>query len=155
VAAGAHEVEIAANLNNFAGWRSRWRLRIGRRNSGEGHDHNRNKTSNQCATPTNHGDAVDSVPRISRSPASGILIDIRVIPRAGRSGLAGTRDGAILVRLKAPPVDGAANAELVDLLAELLGVARRDVEIVSGVRGRLKRVRVTGITADAVAERLA
>ena len=50
----------------------------------------------------------------------GVLIDVRVIPRAKRSGLAGKRGDALLVRLQAPPVDGAANAELVEVLAAAL-----------------------------------
>ena len=84
----------------------------------------------------------------------GILIDIRVIPRAGRSGLAGVRDDALLVRLHAAPVDGAANAELVGVLAHALGVAKRSVTLVSGDRARRKRVRITGITASEARARL-
>ena len=81
----------------------------------------------------------------------GIVLSVRVITRAGRSGLAGTRDDAVLVRLGAAPVDGAANAELVAVLAAAFGVARRDVVIVSGDRSRHKRVRVRGIDAIAAA----
>ena len=84
-----------------------------------------------------------------------VFIDVKVIPRSARSGLAGTRDGMLVIRLNAPPVEGAANAELIEVLAGALGVARRDVEIVAGERGRLKRVRVAGITASAAAARLA
>ena len=76
----------------------------------------------------------------------GVVLEIRVVPRAGRSGIAGTRDGALLVRLAAAPVDGAANAELVSVVAEAFGVARRQVAIVSGERSRQKRVRVAGLT---------
>ena len=72
------------------------------------------------------------------------LIDIRVIPRAGRSGIAGLRAGAVLVRLAAAPVDGAANAELIDVLAKALGVPKRSIEIVSGDKSRSKRVRIDG-----------
>lgn len=82
------------------------------------------------------------------STPQGIVIDIRVIPRAGRAGLAGTRAGALLVRLHAPPVDSAANAELIEVVSEALGVPRRAVTIVAGERSRLKRVRVDGVTAD-------
>ncbi len=84
----------------------------------------------------------------------GVVITVRVIPRAGRSGVAGTRDGALLVRLKAPPVEGAANDELVEVIADILGVARRAVTIVAGERSRTKRVRVAGVDADHVASRL-
>jgi len=84
----------------------------------------------------------------------GVVITVRVIPRAGRSGVAGTRDGALLVRLNAPPVEGAANNELVEVIADALGVARRAVTIVAGERSRTKRVRVAGVDADHVASRL-
>jgi uncharacterized protein (TIGR00251 family) len=73
---------------------------------------------------------------------------VRVIPRAGKPGVAGKRGEALLVRLNAPPVDGAANAELIDLLAGLLHVPRRAVVIVAGERSRTKRVRIEGVTAD-------
>ena len=51
----------------------------------------------------------------------GVLITVRVAPRAARSGIAGTRDDALLVRLNAAPVDGAANAELIDVIADAMG----------------------------------
>jgi uncharacterized protein (TIGR00251 family) len=84
----------------------------------------------------------------------GIELAVRVIPRAGKTGFAGMRDGALLVRLGAAPVEGAANAELIDVLSRLLKVPRRAVAIVSGERGRLKRVRVDGISADEAEARL-
>ena len=89
---------------------------------------------------------------ISASP-DGTIVDIRVIPRSRKSEVAGTRNNAIVVRLNVPPVDGAANTELIRLLAELLGVAQRNVQIVSGARSRGKRVRISGRTAADV-ERL-
>jgi uncharacterized protein (TIGR00251 family) len=70
---------------------------------------------------------------------------VRVIPRAGRSEFAGLRDGALLVRLAAAPVDGAANDELIALVARALGVPKRDITIVSGERSRSKRLRVANI----------
>ena len=78
----------------------------------------------------------------------GVTLDVRVIPRAGRSAVAGVREGALLVRLNAAPVDGAAHAELIELLATALGVRRRAVSIVAGERSRQKRVQVTGIDVD-------
>lgn len=84
---------------------------------------------------------------ITADPA-GVLLDIRIVPRAGRAGVAGTRGGALLVRVNAPPVEGAANAELIDIVARLLGVPKRAVTIVAGERSRLKRVRVEGVTVD-------
>ena len=72
------------------------------------------------------------------------------MPRAGRSGFAGLREGAFLVRLAAAPVDGAANEELIALIARTLKVPKRDVEIVAGARARTKRVRVAGMSAAQV-----
>ena len=80
-----------------------------------------------------------------KSVADGVVIAVRVIPRAARSAVAGTRGDALLVRLAAPPVEGAANAELVEVLAAALSVPRRAIAIVSGDRSRQKRVRVAGI----------
>ena len=71
-----------------------------------------------------------------------------MIPRAGRSGFAGLRDGALLVRLAAAPVDGAANAELIALIAKTLRIPKRNVTIVSGERSRSKRVRIAGVDRE-------
>ncbi len=78
----------------------------------------------------------------------GVLIDVRVVPRASKSGIAGTRDGALLVRLNAPPVEGAANAQLIEVVAKALGIPKRAVTIVSGERSRQKRVAISGITPE-------
>ena len=83
-----------------------------------------------------------------------VYIDVRVVPRASQAGLAGTRDGAVLVRLNAPPVEGAANAELIDILATALRVPKRNVVIVSGERSKRKRVSVAGITSEDAAAAL-
>lgn len=78
----------------------------------------------------------------------GIVLTVRVVPRAsGRSGPSGLRGGALLVRLHAAPVGGAANAELIDVLAAALDVPRRAITIVGGERSRQKRVRISGIDA--------
>jgi uncharacterized protein (TIGR00251 family) len=84
----------------------------------------------------------------------GAILEITVIPRAGRTALAGTRDGALLVRLAAAPVEGAANAELVALLARTLNVAKRHIVIISGKKTRRKRVKVLGLRAALVQARL-
>ena len=84
----------------------------------------------------------------------GDTVDIRVIPRAGRTGVAGVRDGAILVRLAAAPVDGAANDELVALLARLLHLPKHAITIAAGERARLKRVRVSGMERGRVFDTL-
>jgi uncharacterized protein len=75
-------------------------------------------------------------------------IAVRVIPRAGRDEIAGERDGRLLIRLTAPPVEGAANAALCRLVARCAGVPARRVSIVRGQTSRDKVVRVEGMTAD-------
>lgn len=85
----------------------------------------------------------------------GVVIDVRVIPRSGRSGTAGTRDGALLVRLTAPPVEGAANAELIAVMAEALDVPKHAVTIVGGEHARRKRLKVVGVSEDEARARLA
>jgi uncharacterized protein (TIGR00251 family) len=82
------------------------------------------------------------------------LIDIRVIPRAGRSEIAGMRDGALLVRLAAAPVDGAANQELIDVLSRALKIPKRSIEIVSGERSRSKRLRIPGMERESILRKL-
>jgi uncharacterized protein (TIGR00251 family) len=71
-----------------------------------------------------------------------IRLTVRVIPRASKPGIAGVRGGALLVRLQSPPVEGAANAELIDVIAKAFGAARRDVSLESGERSKLKRVAI-------------
>lgn len=72
---------------------------------------------------------------------------IRVLPRASKSEIAGEHDGMLKVRIASPPVDGAANAELIKLIAKSFGVAKSDVEIVGGQTSRTKRIRINGVTA--------
>ena len=73
-----------------------------------------------------------------------------MIPRSGKPGPAGLRDDAYLIRLNAPPVEGAANAEVIDLLSDLLHVPKRNITIVSGERSRTKRVRIIGVSDAAI-----
>ena len=92
--------------------------------------------------------------RMITEHADGIALTVRVIPRAARSEIAGTRDAALLVRLNAPPVDGAANAELVNVIAKALDVPKRAVTIASGETSRRKTLRVSGITLEAARQKL-
>jgi hypothetical protein len=79
-----------------------------------------------------------------------LIVDVRVIPRAKKTELAGTRDGAILIRVSAPPADGAANDAVIACLADRLGIPRRSIRIVSGATSRHKRLDIAGVTADAI-----
>jgi uncharacterized protein (TIGR00251 family) len=85
---------------------------------------------------------------------SGVSFSVKVQPRASRSGMAGELDGALRIRLAAPPVDGEANEELVSLLAKLLDIPRRQIEIISGQKSKNKVVRVTGVSAAICEEKL-
>jgi uncharacterized protein (TIGR00251 family) len=84
------------------------------------------------------------------STRDGVLISVRVVPRAPRSRIAGTRDEAVLVRLHAAPVDGAANAELIQTIATALDVPRSAVSISAGETSRRKTVLVRGVSVDQV-----
>ena len=82
-----------------------------------------------------------------REEDGGIIFAVRVLPRSSRTEIAGEHEGALKVRLAAPPVDGAANAELIKLLAKKLGVAKSAIAIVSGETSKTKRLRIGGVTA--------
>ncbi|HMT07444.1 MAG TPA: DUF167 domain-containing protein [Pyrinomonadaceae bacterium] len=69
-------------------------------------------------------------------------ITVRVVPRASKSEVVGEIDGVLKVRIAAPPVDGAANAELVKLLAKHFSVSKSSVEIVSGATSKTKIIRI-------------
>jgi uncharacterized protein (TIGR00251 family) len=86
--------------------------------------------------------------------SDGVLIDVKVIPRAGRTGIAGTRADALLIRLAAAPVSGAANGALIALLAHLLDIPKSRIAIVAGDTSRNKRVKVSGVSVSTVRARL-
>ena len=73
----------------------------------------------------------------------GVVLDIHVIPRASRTEVDGVYDGALKIRLHAPPVDGQANQALIEWLADRLGIARRDIELLRGATARRKQLRVS------------
>lgn len=77
-------------------------------------------------------------------------VTVHVQPRARRTELAGRHGDAVKIRLAAPPVDNAANDELVRFVAEVLGVPRAAVRVVRGQTARRKVVAVAGVTQDAV-----
>ncbi len=95
-----------------------------------------------------------SAPRGVRAAPGGTEIAVVVKPRASRTELVGIRDGAYEVRIAAPPVDDAANDELVRFLAKLLGVPRSAVEVARGDRSKHKGIRVLGLTPGEAESRL-
>lgn len=72
-------------------------------------------------------------------------ITVRVVPRASKSEVVGEIDGVLKVRVAAPPVDGAANAELVKLLAKHFKVAKRSIELIAGDAAKIKRIRINDL----------
>jgi uncharacterized protein len=89
-----------------------------------------------------------------RETDTGLVLRVRVQPRASRNALGGEREGALVVRLTAPPVEGAANEALARFLGKALGVAPSAIRVVSGATGRNKVVSVAGMGAAAARERL-
>jgi uncharacterized protein len=75
-----------------------------------------------------------------------VTFSVRVVPRSSRNQIVGVEGGALKIKLTAPPVEGAANAALIEFVAEWLGVRRSAVSIVSGDKARNKIVRVNGVT---------
>lgn len=88
------------------------------------------------------------MPSYWRRVPGGLELDVLVVPRASRSRVAGIQDGRLRVQLAAAPVDGEANAALVEFVASLLGVRRAAVQLVAGATGRRKRLRVEGGDPD-------
>ena len=81
-----------------------------------------------------------------------ITIDILVQPRASRAKIGPMHDGRLKIAVTAPPVDGEANAAVVELIARRLGIARGDVEVIAGAGSRRKTLRIANATAAQIAE---
>jgi len=92
---------------------------------------------------------------VLRQVEQGITIHVHVIPRAARDEICGLYGQALKVRLRAPPVEGAANSALLKLFAAVLDVSPRQLTIVSGQSSRDKRLSVAGLSYDAAEEKLA
>lgn len=84
----------------------------------------------------------------------GVRLEARVTPRASRTAIEGIREGRLLVKVTAPPVDSAANAAIIAIVSQALEVPRRDVTIVGGEQSRSKSLAIAGLTADQVRHRL-
>jgi uncharacterized protein (TIGR00251 family) len=93
-------------------------------------------------------------PKLQTTREGAVRFEVQARPRAKKSRVSAVREGAVVVQLAAPPVDGAANAELVETIAKALGIARREVTLVRGDTSRTKVVEVRGLTARDVAARL-
>ena len=83
-----------------------------------------------------------------REEGCSLVFAVRVVPRASKTAAAGEHDGALKVRVAAPPVEGAANAELTRFLAKRLGLPAGSVSLVGGHASRSKVVRASGAKAE-------
>jgi uncharacterized protein len=89
---------------------------------------------------------------VIKSADSGVLLRVRVQPRARTEQLEGVHGGQLRLRLTAPPVDGAANTACIAFLAKALGVTRSRVRIRSGTKSRDKLIHITDLTPEYVAQ---
>ena len=89
----------------------------------------------------------------ARDEPGRVMLSLRVTPRAHRETLT-VEQGQLRVRLRAAPVDGAANDALIALLAERTGLPRRDITLLRGATARLKQLAIAGQTADSLRQRL-
>jgi uncharacterized protein len=80
-----------------------------------------------------------------------LIFTVKVVPRASKSEILGELDGALKIRVASPPVEGAANSELVKLLSKTFGVSKSDVEIMSGETSRVKQIRISGVRGEKLA----
>jgi uncharacterized protein len=76
----------------------------------------------------------------------GILIRVRVEPRSSKRSISGVMGDVVKVKLTAPPVDGAANEQLIEVLAETFGLRKSGIKIVKGLSSKNKVVEITGVT---------
>ena len=86
---------------------------------------------------------------VADTPA-GAVLSLRIVPRASRNAIQGEHGDALKIRLCAPPVDGAANAALVEFLADTFNLPRARVQLLSGATSRTKRVLLAGLSAAAI-----
>ena len=81
-----------------------------------------------------------------------VLFDVRVIPRSSRSEIVGEYAEALKIKIAAPPVDGAANKELIKILGKELGVTKSSVRIIGGETSKNKRIKIEGVGRKAILE---
>ena len=98
--------------------------------------------------------ASDSGAAFLRETAGGVVLTLKVIPRSSVNAVAGVQADALKLKITAPPVDSAANAEVVRFLAQVLDVPRGAVQLLRGATSRHKQVQVEGLSGSQVLQRL-
>jgi uncharacterized protein (TIGR00251 family) len=92
---------------------------------------------------------------ITENSATGtITFSVRVQPRASKDEIAGTIDGAVKIRLRAPAIENRANESLIEFLSDLLKTSKSAVRIQSGTQSRTKRVEIRGVTRQQILDLL-
>lgn len=93
-----------------------------------------------------------TMPSFIKTQSDGVLLSVKVQPRASRNEIGKPLGDELRIKVTAPPVDSAANAAVVKLLAKQLGIGRNSVELVRGQSSRHKMFKLHGLKPDAVAE---
>lgn len=86
--------------------------------------------------------------------AEGVILNVRAAPRSSRAGLDGTMDDALKVRIRSAPVDGKANKELVEVLADAFGLPKSAITFKGGETSKTKRLLLRGVTKETILSRL-
>ena len=86
--------------------------------------------------------------------AEGVVINVRAAPRSSRAGIDGTLGDALKVRIRSAPVDGKANKELIEVLADAFGLPKSAVEFKGGETSKTKRLLLRGATKETILSRL-
>ena len=77
-----------------------------------------------------------------------LIFTVRVVPRASKSEIVGEMNGALKIRISSPPVDGAANAELVKFLSKSFNVSKSSVEIIGGKTSKTKQIKIANLSSE-------
>jgi uncharacterized protein (TIGR00251 family) len=89
-----------------------------------------------------------------RETAAGLEIRLHVQPRSKRCEISGIHNGALKVKVTAPPVDDAANRAIVDFFSTLLGISKSSLQIVSGLKSKDKKLQIKGISLASLLHRI-
>lgn len=95
---------------------------------------------------TNSNSSKSKLPFLTEGK-DGIVLKLYIQPRASKNEIIGIYDGvALKIRLTSPPVEGAANAACIKLIADILGIRKNQIELVSGQKSRIKQIKIIGIS---------
>jgi TIGR00251 family protein len=84
----------------------------------------------------------------------GVKLHLFIQPKSSKNEIVGIHDGKLKIKITAPPVDGKANAELVEFLSDILDIPKRQIEITKGDTGRNKTVIITGISQEIIEQKI-